>query len=303
MVVEGDASDFRMTVRRHGAMFAAPAPELQPYVSGYHVYAAGGRAGAPATDWFFPGWANVRFSVDAGPWQVRFGDRQACEVPSCSLFGPSSKAICSSATGGVLFGAGLTPLGFASLLRGPAQAVADRVVDLQSEWPEAASLHQQLRRAESLEAVRVLFDQALSQRLRKLRPGAQESILSLHRLLVNDHGTSINETAQRLCLSLRSLNRLSTGAFGFSPKLLLRRSRFLKSLMAAVQAPERALGDVIGDGYFDQSHFVRDARDFLGMPPQKFLERVTPLMRQSMAVRASVLGGPVQALHLAGVPG
>jgi hypothetical protein len=48
---------------------------------------------------------------------------------------------------------------------------------------------------------------------------------------------------------------------------------------------------------------VRDARDFLGMPPQRFLKQVTPLMRQSMAVRTSVLGGPVQALHLAGAPG
>jgi len=284
-------------------MFAAPAAALQPYVSGYHVYAAGGCAEAPATDWFFPGWANVRFAVNAGPWQVRFGDGEAYEVPACSLFGPSSKAICSTATGGVLFGAGLTPLGFASLLRRPAQAVADRVVDLHSDWPDAALLHQKLERAESLEAVKAALDDALAQRFRKLRPGAEESILALHRLLVNDHGTSIDETAQRLGLSLRSLNRLSTGAFGFSPKLLLRRSRFLKSLMAALRAPERALGDVIDDGYFDQSHFVRDARDFLGMPPQRFLKQVTPLMRQSMAVRTSVLGGPVQALHLAGAPG
>lgn len=284
-------------LRSHGALFAAPSAGLQPYVSGYHAYAAGGSLGAPATDWFFPGWANVRFSVGAGPWLVQFGDGDIFRVPTESLFGPSSRAIRSVATGGILFGAGLTPLGYASLLQGSAQTVADRVEALETEWPDAARLRQRLERAGSIEEVKDLFDRELGRRLRPPRPEAEAQIQALHGLLVNDHGTSIDETAHRLGLSPRTLNRLSTRTFGFSPKLLLRRSRFLKSLMAALRAPERPLGEVIDAAYFDQSHFVRDARDFLSMPPQKFLELITPLMRQSMANRTSVLGGPVQALH------
>ena len=283
---------------RRGAMFAAPDAALLPYVSGYHAYAAGGHVSAPATDWFFPGWANVRFSVNAGPWLVQFGDGDMFRVPTESLFGPSSQAIRSVAAGGFLFGAGLTPLGYASLIRSAAQTTADRISALETEWPDAVKLRHRLASADSLDEVKALFDSELRRRLTPPRAETAELIVALHALLVSDHGTSIDETAAQLGISPRTLNRLSTGVFGFSPKLLLRRSRFLKSLMAALRAPDRPLRDVIDAAYFDQSHFVRDAHCFLGMPAQRFLDLVTPLMRQSMVNRASVLGGPVQGLHI-----
>lgn len=289
---------FLVEISQRGAMFAAPDAALQPYVSGYHAYAAGGHLSAPATDWFFPGWANVRFSVDAGPWLVQFGDSEIFRVPTESMFGPSSKAIRSVAAGGFLFGAGLTPLGYASLIRTPAQATADRISALETEWPDAAQLRRRLASANSLDEVKALFDSELRRRLAPPRAETAGLILALHALLVNDHGTSIDETAVQLGISPRTLNRLSTQAFGFSPKLLLRRSRFLKSLMSALRAPDRPLREVIDAAYFDQSHFVRDSHCFLGMPAQKFLDLVTPLMRQSMTNRASVLGGPVQGLHI-----
>lgn len=280
-------------------MFIAPDAALLPYVSGYHAYASGGSATAPATDWFFPGWANVRFTVDAGPWHVSFGESAVFSVPAASLFGPSSRAIRSVATGGVLFGAGLTPLGYASLISLPAQKVADRIIDLAEVWTGTGEMHGKLSRAQGLEELKAVFEAEISHRLNPPRADTRGRIAALHALLVNEHSVRVEETAARLELPIRTLNRITTEAFGFSPKLLLRRSRFLKSLMAALREPDRPICELIDTAYFDHSHFIRDSNDFLGMPPQRFLELMTPLMRQSIVNRSSVLGGPVQALHTA----
>lgn len=290
---------FRDEIRARGAIFAAPDAALAPFVSGYHAYSAGGCEAAPATDWFFPGWANIRFSTEAGPWQVSFGTGSPSEVPQASIFGPSSKAIRSTASGGILFGAGLTPLGYASLFAVPAQRNADRVTPLEDEWRDALILHRRLSPAGSMQALKDIFDTEISRRLKPMRPETRARIQSLHGMLVTDHGISVEDAARRQSLTVRSLNRITTEAFGFSPKLLLRRSRFLKSLMAALREPDAPLCEVIDAAYFDHSHFIRDSNDFLGMPPQRFLELLTPLMRQSMANRSSALGGPVQALHTA----
>ena len=89
---------------------------------------------------------------------------------------------------------------------------------------------------------------------------------------------------------------MSLRAFGFTPKLLMRRARFLRSLHAVAQAPVAARATAIDPSYTDYSHFVRDAQHFLGMSPQAFLKLDTPLLRQSLALRQSVLGAPAQAL-------
>lgn len=289
---------FRDEIRSRGALFALPDAALLPYVSGYHAYAAGGGPEAPVTDWFFPGWSNIRFTLEAGPWQVSFGaEGRVFDVPGASLFGPASKAIRSVAHGGFLIGAGLTPLGYARLISAPAQWNTDRVVALANEWAETETVHRALAAAGGMADVKTIFDQEISRRLKPMRPETEARILAIHALLVQDHGISVEQTAARLGLPLRSLNRITTGTFGFSPKLLLRRSRFLKSLVAALREPGRPLCETIDAAYFDQSHFIRDSHDFLGMPPQRFLESVTPLMRQSIANRERALGGPVQGLH------
>lgn len=289
---------FHDEIHARGAIFAIPDAALLSYVSGYHAYSAGGQAGAPVTDWFFPGWSNIRFTLQAGPWNVSFGaDGPIYHVPGASLFGPASKAIQSVACGGILIGAGLTPLGYSRLFSAPALANTDRISELTDEWPDASALHRDLASAGSMSHVKAIFDAEIRRRLRPMRPEAEARILALLNLLVQDHGISVEETADLLGLPLRSLNRMAARSFGFSPKLLLRRSRFLKSLVAVLREPGRPLCQTIDPAYFDQSHFIRDSHDFLGMPPQKFLERVTPLMRQSITNRERALGGPLQGLH------
>ncbi len=82
-------------------------------------------------------------------------------------------------------------------------------------------------------------------------------------------------TAEMLCHRLginhARLTRLCTRNFGFTPKLLLRRERFLRSFAAVRNLPRGMWASAIDPAYVDQSHFIRDAHRFLGMTPSRFL--------------------------------
>ena len=48
--------------------------------------------------------------------------------------------------------------------------------------------------------------------------------------------------------------------------------------------------------YFDVSHFLRDADEFLGTTPRRFMARQTPYLRYLLRARTAVFGAPTQAL-------
>ena len=103
--------------------------------------------------------------------------------------------------------------------------------------------------------------------------------------------------AERLGISSRSLERLSLKAFGFSPKLLLRRQRFLRSLAQFTLDPSLTWIRTLDFHYVDQVHFVRDFRRFMGMSPRSYGALDHPLMRAAVHGRTAAAGAAVQALH------
>jgi len=64
---------------------------------------------------------------------------------------------------------------------------------------------------------------------------------------------------------------------GMSPKLFLRIQRFDRLLARVSRASEVQWANVAADhGYYDQSHFIRDFRDFTGMTPSVYRARRGP---------------------------
>ena len=77
-----------------------------------------------------------------------------------------------------------------------------------------------------------------------------------------DDGLSLDDIAGRVGVSRRHLVNLTRQSFGFTPKLLVRRARFLRSLLNLdAGAPLSAAG--LDLQYCDYAHFLRDARMFL----------------------------------------
>ena len=92
---------------------------------------------------------------------------------------------------------------------------------------------------------------------------------------------------EHLGVSVKALERLCRRYFGFTPKLLLRRQRFLRSLAHYMLDPSLSWVRALDGQYHDQAQFVREFRAFMGLTPTAYARLphpiLEPIMRQRMA--------------------
>ena len=275
-----------------------PADDLADCITGYHVYASDGQVKDEQTDWFLPGTANIRIAIDAGPIGVSIGRRHFDPVPEVSLYGPTSQALRATTRGGILIGFGISALGWGRLTRRHASDYRNRITPLNELVGEAFArdLQATLRGSDRGPQVATLLDGFLRERLGPV--GREEgAIRALMDLIAKDSAHDIVTAAALIGVPTHSLRRLAIRHFGFPPKMLLNRARFLRSLLRFLASGEAADYSTIDPSYFDASHFLRDATTFLGMTPRRFMSLSTPFLDASLKARAAVLGSPTQALH------
>lgn len=274
-----------------------PAEHLRTAISGYHLYALATPPGKPHRDVFQPAWANLRIRLTEGThWRVRVRDAEWTRPGRVSLFGPSSAVTWSESETGLLVGAGILPRGWARLGWEPARRWSNRIGDVPGlAGISAEELHALFRGVHQEEDVARLFDELFTAALQP--PGKDDAAIArMGEALVDPAIDTVAGLAEQTGLPARTLERLAHRAFGFPPKLLLRRVRFLRSLHAIRRAEPSERTAAIDPGYTDYSHFVRDSHAFLGMSPQAFLRLNTPLLNESLTLRNQVLGAPAQAL-------
>ena len=281
--------------------FFMPSAALAPYISTYYLTEITLAPGDAVEDWLHPEWANLRFAT-GGEWSSALGDAPLEPLSGAILTGPTSQAAHFRLGGGTrAWGVGLLPLGWLRLIGMPASGFIDRTVAVVSEpccapfqdLP-AAVLTGMPNPAE--EAARI--DAYLLALLARTAPSEDEPrIRAAHSALVDEDVTTVAALAERLGISSRSLERLSLKAFGFSPKLLLRRQRFLRSLAQFMLDPSLTWIKTLDFQYVDQAHFVRDFRRFMAMSPRAYAGLDHPVLRAAAQGRSAAAGAAVQALH------
>lgn len=278
-----------------------PADAIADSITGYHLYAARGPQVMGQKDWFLPGTANVRITLDAGPVSVRIGNRNFDPIPQVALFGPTSRVMEAVTHGGVMIGFGINALGWARLFRRSAQDFHNRIVPLETVAGEALSrrLVKALSAAPDEHAIKPILDSILAPLLGPA-PRDADLIRRLMTLVVDREMAGIVQLAEATGVPSSKLRRVAQRCFGLTPKLLLRRTRFLRSFLAMAATGDATDLSQIDEGYFDASHFLRDANTFLGTTPRRFLARETHFLNASLRARAAVLGTPTQALHAIG---
>jgi hypothetical protein len=274
--------------------FWSPDPRLKRYVSGYHRYTLIKTGTDLFSDVFFPAWSNIRFTLHAEPWSVRIGHRAFNPVPECAFFGPTSHAGYVSAGSGVLIGIGLTPAGWARLHGGNVSLWADRIAPMDQVFPSLASARDKLQRTGDLAT---FFDSLLLDRLPNAPP-ENTAIEVITARLLDPAIDKVENLGAGLGLNARQVGRLTRTCFGFTPKLLLRRARFLRAF-DAIRTLDRGLwaGAIRDAGYWDGSHFLRDCHLFLDRTLGDFMAMERPINRISMRRRDEVLGAPMQSLY------
>lgn len=270
-----------------------PAPALRELVTTYYVVDARG----PLHDSLHPEWANIRFGF-GGIWEFEDFHSDAILTPTiASLFGPTDKGRRFSTSGGSTLGIGLTPLGWLRLVGGDAGRIANRIVPLGDTLGlDAATIFNALM-ACATEPERIAYLDALLIR-RAARPGSREELARrAHAALIAGDIDDVGDFAAQVGVERRTLNRLCVRVFGFTPVRLLARQRFLRTLGAVRDQLDRPLSEVIDGAYYDQAHFNRDFKAFMGMTPMAYFNSPREVLRRAAVERSKMFGAPVQGLH------
>lgn len=277
------------------ARFFEPPANLRRFFTSFYLVEIDGHVGD--ADYLHPEWANLRFfsggcPVAEGPNGDRVERARFCAT------GPSSRAVRFSLGPTRMWGIGLLPLGWAMFVEQPAAGLADRVVDgeahpaFASFAPLASTLFGPVA-DEAAELARIATHFAALARTAIPR---EAQIVAIHAALIDPDTATARDLAERTGLSQRTVERVAQGAFGFTPKLLLRRQRFMRSLAQYMLDPSLKWIGALDGHYHDQAQFVRDFREFMGMTPREYSARDKPVIGAIMRERARIAGQAVQAL-------
>lgn len=276
--------------------FILPAHALRRYVSTYYFFDFTSDSGE-LEDLLHPEWASVHYTVSGSSRGSIVGE-PPLPTPDVNMTGPTGKAARIFFEELKLIGIGLLPLGWYRLVGCPAERWANRVGELE-DAPEFAlfqNIWTELKSLNDPQQIAALFDRMLLEKITVADPLEME-IENIHEALANPDISSVADLADVAGIGQQRLERLSRRVFGFPPKRLLRRQRFLRTLGSVMMDPELKWSAALDDQYFDQAHFNRDFQEFMGMSPGQYLAMPRPISIAATLARAEHVGHPLQALQ------
>ena len=97
----------------------------------------------------------------------------------------------------------------------------------------------------------------------------------------------VDDLAAHAGVGARQLERLFQSEVGLSPKMLLRVTRFQQVLRALREGTSHSRWAAVAAdcGFYDQSHFIRDFKSFVGMAPSAWRVDATSLVALFSAIR------------------
>lgn len=260
---------------------------LQPYFTALYLTAIDAGEGL-VTDYLHPEWAAMRFTEGPPPIACLGPGEMVPQWPFVAG-GPTSVATHFGVTTCKVWGLGLQPAGWAKFAAGEAAALANRTVD-GSTHPAFALfadiLPQILACSGDDDAKAALIDAHLMRHADRPVPHEAE-ILACQEALRDPAIGEVSALQARLGMSAKSLERFCRRYCGFTPKVLLRRQRFVRSLAHFMLDPTLSWIAALDGQYHDQAQFVREFREFMGLSPSEYAKMphpiVQPIMRQRMA--------------------
>jgi len=251
--------------------------------------------GGTVTDFLQPEWANVRFFAGACP-TAEIGQSRMSGV-CFNATGPSTRPCRFELGTSRMWGIGFLPLGWARFLGGNAYEMANMICDGVSHpvFEKFEELSQVLRdpqqgTQDQLDAICETMD-------RLARPHRDEAkIVRVHSELVNGDHFAVSDLADACAMSMRTLERICRRHFGFTPKLLMRRQRFMRTLTSFMLHKGSRWTEAMDRDYHDQAQFTREFCEFMTMTPSEYAARDHPILDSFIEARARVWGSAAQTL-------
>ena len=277
----------------------APPDDLAPYLSGY--YRTEIAEGTVVEDFLPPEEGNLRIGK-AEIYEACIGTGAPEPVPAAILSGPTDRVTHMRVSNGVFWGIGVTPAGWARLLRVPADAMANRFEDVRTTNIDPsikALLDAMLAEPDDALAVAERVT-ACFRALLGNRPAVESTIHAVHLSLLSEDANSVNALATLAGKTPRTFERFCKRHFGFPARSLLKRQRFLRSLGKYMLDPSMKWVSTLDTHYWDQAHFIRDFKATMGMTPSEYAEMPHPVVRAAVSVTSQRAGVAHQALYRPG---
>ena len=247
------------------------------------------------TDYMQPEWPSIRFFSGARP-TAQIGNT-TLNGSRFGASGPSSLPTRFTIGSTRMWGIGFLPLGWARFFDYDASTLVNQAVDGETH---PAFCH-------FADLADVLCDDGVDEKDQyaaiveamqaHARPHRdEERLLCVHRALLDKQLGKVTDFADQSGLTVRSLERICLRYFGFPPKVLMRRQRFMRSLTTFMLESKGSWSEAMDQHYHDQAQFSREFRQFMTMSPSQYAALDHPFMKSFLAARAKMLGSAAQTL-------
>jgi AraC-like DNA-binding protein len=290
--------------------FVLPAEPLRPFIPAYWDVVVEGEGAVE--DLLRPEWSSIRM-VLSGHWS--FGPSRSELAPMNSravvhgvalhaqwVRGQGEMRAGEGLRSGLAFNIPIAPLAWYRLIGKRAFHFAGSVSQLDELLGEDADrLYGSVAAAKTLDERAKAADELLLARLAKSRRGMVSDLIeAVSKGIADPECGTVTELARRVNMSQPQLARFTKDHFGFLPKLLIRRERFLRMFHSMWGLSVSDWSDFLDPQYVDQSHMIRDFRHFIGMSPTRYFALERP-MRTAVfvALTRAISEGEAEGLFVA----
>ncbi|WP_425408794.1 helix-turn-helix domain-containing protein [Hyphococcus sp.] len=270
-----------------------PRPDLRPYVRAYYYFSSEHASAQPLCAEL----GNIRVMLDGGGFLVT-PDGARHHISKAFLIGPTMGAYCMQARAGTrVFGVGIRPQGWNALAGFDANEAADQVIDLTDfAGARAASHIDAIRNASDFHTMADAADRFFSSLISMRKKNANAYPAALEKWLMDPNDPSLDDLLASMSISQRQTDRLAKRYFGASPKFLQRKYRALRSA-DRIRAGAVGWMQAAGCNFYDQSHFIREFKTFVGVTPNQFIsnqaELITEIQRRRVQKNPGGLLGSI----------
>jgi AraC-like DNA-binding protein len=272
-----------------------PAEPLRGLISSYYLF----ETDVPRVDDLLRAeLAQMRF-VLKGRLVARFVGGRTVDCPSTMLSGPTSGPVAFEGHGPMaVVGVGLMPAGWAMLIGCHADELADDAAPLDAALgPLVAHTYQRLLDTHCAEGLPAILDALFIKLVEHARNVPVWFTRATDAWLTGSASPQVDDLIDATGLSARQVERLARRFYGASPKLLARKYRALQAAVRMGTGEAPTWMEAAGDAFYDQPHFIREFKQFVGMTPHRFAIESAPVLRLTIERRRQLPTMPKLALY------
>lgn len=253
-----------------------PHPQLASYVECFWYLRKRTEAGAPPDRILPDGCMELIFNLRT-PFSQADATGAFVRQPPAFLFGQISRFVLLQPSADVeVLAVRFKPAGAHAIFRLDLYELADRYVALDQLGRGWCELADRIAGAVTLAARVQALEEELLHRLPHPSQAGARTAVALELLHAAETQPRIAVVARTLGLSARQLERTFRREVGLAPKHYSRLVRFRRMLGALDRADPRWADLAAQAGYSDQSHLVREFREFAGLAPRACFAEQTP---------------------------